>query len=112
MVSPPTPQTPVVNLNATPQMLQVDTQAMLRDFPSIYQELSGTRYSNGLDEVVQALCQGLKPTDSQLCGLVDLYHDRFYCCLPSCRKEYDRLDRARDHFLMAHLGGCYKCPEW
>jgi hypothetical protein len=84
--------------------------------PDIYGQLSQNANAlSCLKQVVTILKAGFWPESHHLNGLVAQYFNEFRCILPNCEKHvngFDREDRAREHFVIAHLGGAYQCPLW
>jgi hypothetical protein len=94
----------------------VDLGEMSGRLPDIYKQLAQNENAlRCLMQVVTLLNQGFWPESHHLSGLVDRYFNEFRCVLPNCEKHmngFDREDRAREHFVIAHLGGAYQCLLW
>lgn len=94
----------------------VDLGEMSSRLPHIYFQLvQNPNAVSCLRQVVTILKEGFWPESHHLNGLVARRSDNFCCVLPNCEKHvsgFDREDRAREHFVIAHLGGVYQCPLW
>jgi hypothetical protein len=94
----------------------VNLENMSSRLPELYGQLAqNTKALSCLTQVVNLLKQGFWPENHHLNGLVAQYSNGFRCVVPNCEKHmngFDREDRAREHFVIAHLGGAYQCPLW